>query len=43
MYQLKFGWLGQVLDRLMVRGRYRAGMRALLRGLKDYVEKSDVS
>ena len=42
-YQLKFGWLGRVLDLVMVRSQYRKGMRGLLGGLKDYVEQRDAS
>ncbi len=42
-YQLKFGWLGKVLDLVMVRSQYRKGMRDLLRGLKDYVERRGAS
>ena len=42
-YQLKFGWLGRFLDWVIVRSQYRKGMRDLLRGLKEYVEKSDAS
>jgi uncharacterized protein YndB with AHSA1/START domain len=39
-YRLKFGLLGRILDRLYVRRQYLAGMRALLGGLKEYVEIS---
>jgi hypothetical protein len=38
-YELRFGWLGRLLDVIAVRSRYRAGMAALLRGLKVHVEK----
>jgi len=39
-YQLKFGWLGRVLDTVIVRSQYRKGMQDLLRGLKKYVEQN---
>lgn len=39
LYELKFGPLGMVLDRLYVRKSYRKGMNSLLAGLKEYVEK----
>ncbi len=42
-YRLKFGWLGRILDWVMVRSQYSKGMRGLLRGLKDYVEQPDAS
>ncbi len=38
IYQLKYGPLGSLLDRVYVRNSYRKGMDALLAGLKDYVE-----
>ncbi len=37
-YTLKFGLFGGMLDYLMVRRRYKAGMRQLLSGLKQYIE-----
>lgn len=37
-YELKFGLLGVLLDRLFVRRSYEKGMQALLRGLKRHVE-----
>ena len=37
-YELKFGPLGKVLDALIVRGRWRAGIRGFLSGLKRHVE-----
>ncbi|MFP3883206.1 MAG: SRPBCC family protein [Actinomycetota bacterium] len=40
-YELKFGLIGTLLDRLFVRRSYEKGMQALLRGLKRHVE-SDV-
>jgi len=40
-YELKFGLVGTLMDRLFVRRRYKKGMQALLRGLKRHVE-SDV-
>ncbi|MGH9335399.1 MAG: SRPBCC family protein [Vicinamibacteria bacterium] len=38
-YALKFGLLGRALDRVYVRGVYEDGMKALLSGLKQYVER----
>lgn len=38
-YQVKFGWLGSILDRLMIRKKSNAGIRLFLAGLKAYVEK----
>ncbi len=38
-YRIKYGWLGRLLDAVMVRAQYRKGMRGLLCGLKDHVEK----
>ncbi|WP_420645125.1 SRPBCC family protein [Candidatus Leptofilum sp.] len=40
LYKLKFGLLGQLLDRLYVRNNYRQGMDALLAGLKQFVEQN---
>ena len=37
-YQLKYGLMGSLLDRLYVRRSYRRGMEALLVGLKRFVE-----
>lgn len=37
-YLLKFGPVGRLMDRLMVRRTYEKGMHALLRGLKRHVE-----
>ncbi len=37
-YQLKFGVVGRLLDKLMVGPQYRKGMQGLLRGLKNHVE-----
>ena len=42
-YQLKFGFVGRVLDKLMVRPQYRKGMRGLLQGLKDNIESQIAS
>ena len=42
-YDLKYGWLGRVLDLLVVQSHYRKGMRNLLFGLKQYVEETDES
>lgn len=38
IYQLKFGPIGQLLDRFYVQNTYQKGMAALLAGLKNYVE-----
>jgi uncharacterized protein YndB with AHSA1/START domain len=38
VYELKYGPMGKILDAVYVRGTYLKGMKALLRGLKDYVE-----
>ncbi len=38
-YELKFGFLGSVLDSLFMRKTYAKGMRALLAGLKRQVEQ----
>jgi uncharacterized membrane protein len=37
-YELKYGFVGAIMDRLMVRKSYAKGMDSLLAGLKDYVE-----
>ena len=37
-YQLKFGLLGDLLDLVFARSRYRKGMVSLLAGLKRHVE-----
>ncbi|MDJ0955170.1 MAG: SRPBCC family protein [Acidimicrobiia bacterium] len=37
-YRLKYGPVGAVMDRLMVRNMYEKGMNGLLRGLKEHVE-----
>jgi uncharacterized protein YndB with AHSA1/START domain len=42
-YQLKFGLLGLLLDTVIVKSRYRKGMRDLLHGFKKYVEQADAS
>jgi hypothetical protein len=38
LYELKYGPIGKVMDAVYVRGTYRKGMDALLRGLKEFVE-----
>ena len=38
VYELKYGPIGKVMDAVYVRGTYRKGMDALLRGLKEFVE-----
>ena len=37
-YQLKFGPLGRLLDALVVRRKWNAGIRGFFSGLKKYVE-----
>ena len=37
-YKLKYGILGEILDKLFVYKTYRKGMQALLKGLKKKVE-----
>lgn len=37
-YELKFGLLGALMDRLFVRRSYEKGMQSLLRGLRRHVE-----
>ncbi|MEN8143913.1 MAG: SRPBCC family protein [Gemmatimonadota bacterium] len=39
-YELKFGPLGRLMDRMMVRSQYEKGMRTMLAGLKREVEGS---
>jgi len=39
-YELKFGPVGAVVDKLYVRATYEKGMKALLRGLKAHVESA---
>ncbi len=39
-YELKFGPIGSLMDKLMVRRRFEAGMEGLLAGLKNDVESS---
>ena len=43
LYQLKFGVLGKLFNWLYVRRTYERGMKALLAGLKSYVENQRVS
>ena len=39
-YELKFGPLGKLMDALMVRRKWNAGIEGFLSGLKGYVETS---
>ena len=39
VYELRFGFVGKILDSLSVRKTYLNGMNALLRGLKRHAEK----
>lgn len=43
IYKLKFGILGELLDRVYVRNNYKNGMDALLAGLKQFVEQGAVA
>lgn len=38
VYQVKFGWLGRVMDTLMIRKRSDAGIKQFMSGLKTYAE-----
>jgi len=38
VYELKYGLLGQLMDKMMVEKKYRTGMVGLLNGLKAHVE-----
>lgn len=40
-YRLKFGPIGRLMDRLVVRRTYEKGMDALLRGLKRHLESNE--
>ncbi len=42
-YRLKYGVVGQLMDRFYVRNSYENGMKNLLRGLKEYVERSGIT
>lgn len=42
-YALRFGPLGALLDRAVVRRQYRKGIRGMLDGLKRYVETGEES
>ena len=42
LYKLKFGVLGELLDRVYVRKSYQKGMESLLAGLKAHVENEAV-
>ena len=37
-YQVKFGWLGHIMDKLMIRKRSDAGIKKFMSGLKAYTE-----
>ena len=39
LYKLKFGVIGQLLDRVYVRKSYQKGMEGLLAGLKRFIER----
>ena len=38
-YQLKFGPIGMLMDKMMVRSKFESGMESLLAGLKQHVER----
>ena len=38
-YRIKFGLLGKILDSLMIRKQYDAGIKGFFTGLKIHVEK----
>ena len=40
LYDLKYGLLGKLLDRVFVRKTYTRGMEVLLAGLKQHAESS---
>lgn len=40
-YELKFGALGRLLDALVVKRKWNAGIRSFFGGLKRYVEGGD--
>jgi ligand-binding SRPBCC domain-containing protein len=40
-YELKFGVIGRVMDALMVRKKWDAGVKGFFAGLKDFVEKGE--
>jgi len=42
-YQLKFGPFGRLLDALVVRKKWDAGIRGFFSGLKKYVESGGQS
>ena len=42
-YELKFGPLGKLLDAVMVRRKWNAGINAFLSGLKRYAETEQAS
>jgi uncharacterized protein YndB with AHSA1/START domain len=37
-YTVKFGWLGRLLDRLMIRKQTDSGVKKFFAGLKEYAE-----
>lgn len=38
-YTVKFGWLGKILDSVMIRKQSDAGIKKFFNGLKSYLEK----
>lgn len=39
-YQMKFGFLGKILDALMMRKQSDAGIKKFFTGLKSFTEKN---
>lgn len=37
-YKVKFGWLGKLMDRLMIKKQSDAGIKKFMAGLKSYAE-----
>ena len=41
-YQLKFGWLGRIMDQLLVRPQFKKAPPQYVSGLKNYAERQTV-
>lgn len=39
-YQVKFGWLGKLLDRILLAKQFNSGIQQFMIGLKTYAEKA---
>ena len=37
-YRLRYGWIGRLLDRLIVKSQFQKGAELYVQGLKEYVE-----